>query len=61
MILPLYKNKGNREEFDNYRGITILSCLGKLFTAVINARLNKFANDDYLNNENQTGFRKWYR
>ena len=60
MILPLYKNKGDRGDFDNYRGITILSCLGKLFTAVINARLNKFASEVNLINENQTGFRKRY-
>ena len=60
MIMPIYKNKGDKGEFDNYRGITILSCLGKLFTSVINARLNRYSNEVNLLNENQTGFRKGY-
>ena len=59
-ILPIYKNKGDRMDFNNYRDITILSCLGKLFTSVINSRLNKFADETKLINENQTGFRKNY-
>ena len=60
MIVPIYKNKGVKSDFDNYRGITILSCLGKLFTSVINARLNTYANEVNLISENQTGFRKKY-
>ena len=42
LIKQLYKNKGSRSDPDNYRGITILSCFGKLFTAVINKRLETF-------------------
>ena len=60
MITPIYKNKGDKGDFNNYRGITLLSCLGKLFTSVINTRLNRFANETNLINENQTGFRKAY-
>ena len=60
MITPIYKNKGDKLDVNNYRGITILSCLGKLFTSVINARLNKYADEVNLINENQTGFRKGY-
>ena len=60
MITPIFKNKGDRGDFNNYRGITILSCLGKLFTSVINTRLNNYANNVNLLNENQTGFRKKY-
>ena len=56
--MPIYKNKGDKGDFDNYRGITILSYLGKLFTSVLNARLNKCANEVNLLNENQAGFRK---
>ena len=60
MILPIYKSKGDRNDPDNYRGITLLSCLGKLFTSVINERLNKYADKISLINENQAGFRNKY-
>lgn len=59
MILPLYK-KGDQNDCDNYRGITLLSCLGKLFTSVLNDRLTKFSEATGLIEENQTGFRKGY-
>lgn len=42
MIKPIYKNKGDSTKPENYRPITLLSCLGKLFTSVINERLNIF-------------------
>ena len=38
-IKPFYKNKGDKFNPKNYRPITIVSCFGKLFTAVLNARL----------------------
>ena len=41
-ILPIYKNKGDINDPDNYRGITILSCFRKLFTALLNQRLNSY-------------------
>ena len=34
--------------------------MGKLFTSVINSRLQEFANEFNLLEENQTGFRKNY-
>ena len=39
IIIPIYKNKGNPSEATNYRPITIQSCLGNLFTSVLNNRL----------------------
>jgi hypothetical protein len=38
----------------------ILSCLGKLFTAILNNRLNTYSESFLLLNENQCGFRKGY-
>ena len=59
-ITPIYKNKENTSDPANYRPIIILSCLRKVFTAVLNTRLTKFIDDSNLLNENQTGFRKEY-
>ena len=60
MISPIYKNKGDKASPDNYRGITILSCFGKLFTAILNIRLNNYLESMNLLCEEQAGFRKKY-
>lgn len=57
VIQALYKNKGDPKDADNYRGITLLSCLGKVFTAVLNNRLGKFAESVDLIHKEQAGFR----
>ena len=36
LVCPIYKNKGQRNDPDNYRGIILLSCIGKLFTSCLN-------------------------
>ena len=56
MIIPLFK-KGEHNNVDNYRGITILSCLGKLFTSVINNRLTEFVEQSNIIGPEQAGFR----
>ena len=38
MIVSLFK-KGDREDPGNYRGITLLNVVGKLFNKVLNYRL----------------------
>jgi hypothetical protein len=55
VIMPLYKGKGCRDNVDSYRGITLLSCLGKLFTLILNERLTTA-----LITEEQAGFREGY-
>ena len=42
IIKPIYKNKGSREDPNNYRGISILSCFSKLFTSILNNRIKIF-------------------
>ena len=59
-IIPIYKKKGSKLDPENYRPITLYSCLGKLFTAIINPRLQTFSNDFDIIQENQTGFREKY-
>ena len=57
LLKPLHK-KGNRCSPDNFRGITLLSVLGKLFTRVINKRLDTWAERYGIYVEAQYGFRK---
>ena len=60
IIKPLYKSKGDPTLLENYRPITILSCMGKLFTAILNSRLNNYVEENNLLNETQAGFRSSY-
>ena len=55
-IIPLHK-KGNRDEVENHRGITLLSVLGKLFSRVLNNRLHEWAEHYEVLIEAQAGFR----
>ena len=56
-IIPLHK-KGSIENVENYRGITLLSLVGKLFTCILNTRLNDWAEKYHIYVEAQAGFRK---
>ena len=60
VIRPIYKRNGEPQQPENYRPITILSCFGKLFTAILNLRLNNFLQFYNILEENQTGFRAGY-
>jgi len=55
VILPLYKNKGNINDPDNYRGITFFSCFGKLFTTILNKRFNSFLESNNIFAKNKQG------
>ena len=55
-IIPLHK-KGPQDIVDNYRGITLLSSLGKLFTRILNSRLSSWAELYSIYIEAQCGFR----
>ena len=54
-IVTLYKNKGDRSDCNSYRGISLLSIVGKVFARVILARLQVLAARVYP--ESQCGFR----
>ena len=56
----MYKNSGPAEDPCNYRGISILSCIGKLFTLLLNDRLTSYIDDYGILRENQAGFRHKY-
>ena len=60
IIKPIFKNKGDTRDPSNYRGITSLSCLGKLFTSCINTRLTSYSKScDIIGNE-QAGFKQGF-
>ena len=54
-IITLYKNKGERNDCNNYRGISLLSIVGKVFARFILMRFQKLAERIYP--ESQCGFR----
>ncbi|CAH1226359.1 CD209 [Branchiostoma lanceolatum] len=54
-IVTLYKNKGERSDCNNYRGISLLSVVGKVYAKVVLARLQRLAERVYP--ESQCGFR----
>ena len=56
VILPIYIKTCDPSLPENYRPIIILSCLGKLFTSVINNRITKLVERNNLLSENQAGF-----
>lgn len=54
-ITTLYKNKGDRGDCNNYRGISLLSVTGKILGRIVLKRLQAIAEDIYP--ESQCGFR----
>ncbi len=56
IITAIYKNKGSRADAENYRGISLLSCLGKFFTGVLYNRLLKFSTENKILSHPQLGF-----
>ena len=54
-IVTLYKNKEERSDCINYRGISLLSVVGKVYARVLLVKLQKLAERVYP--ESQCGFR----
>lgn len=54
-VCPIYKG-GNRNEITNYRPISVLSVLSKVFEGAINSRLEKFFSLHNIINPSQYGF-----
>ena len=54
-VVTLYENKGDRSDYNNYRGISLLSIVGKVFARVVLKRLQVLAEQVYP--ESQCGFR----
>ena len=58
-IVTLHKG-GTKDNPNNYRGISVTSCLAKLFTSILNTRLTVLRDEYKLISPNQAGFRKHF-
>ena len=53
IIVSLFK-KGDENDVNNFRGVTLVSCLSKLFTAVLNKKVNDWS--EKYNTVSKKGF-----
>jgi len=60
IICPLYKGKGSIHDKNNYRGISLLNVVGKIFTKVLNNRLVHWAEANRMFKPEQIGYRKGF-
>ena len=60
-IIVILLKRGEKNDINNYRGITLLSVIGKLLLGMLNERLTKCVEKHKIVHENQAGFRKGYR
>ena len=60
-LLRLIHKGGETDNEDNYRAITLNSCLGKLFCTILNHRLNPLLEAEDIFCKEQSGFRKNHR
>lgn len=60
ILIPIFKNKGSKSGPNSYRGVTLNSCISKMFSAVLNNRLTKFSDEFELITNAQAGFRKGF-
>lgn len=56
VMVPVFK-KGDKNDPNNYRGISLLSCMAKLFTSVLNKRLVDWSESNDIITDAQFGFR----
>ena len=57
IIQPLFK-KGDPNITDNYRGISLLNICSKIYTSILNKRLQLWVSENNLIGEEQAGFRE---
>eukprot|EP00745_Piridium_sociabile_P014995 TRINITY_DN220_c0_g1_i2.p1 TRINITY_DN220_c0_g1~~TRINITY_DN220_c0_g1_i2.p1 ORF type:complete len:782 (+),score=58.82 TRINITY_DN220_c0_g1_i2:69-2414(+) len=59
IILPLFK-KGDANDTNNYRGVSLCNISSKLYSSIINNRLQEWVNMNNITGEHQAGFKKGY-
>jgi len=58
LVTPLFKNKGKTTDLNNYRGISVLSPMAKIFEKVLAIQITKYFEKNELFTPHQHGFRK---
>ncbi|MCG8049516.1 MAG: hypothetical protein JAY66_28225, partial [Candidatus Thiodiazotropha taylori] len=59
VIFPIHKDSTTDKRLPmNYRGISLISCISKLYSSLINKRVSKYLEDNSILAEEQNGFRK---
>ena len=59
IITPIHK-KGSKSDPNNYRGISLIDSLCKIFVNILTIRLTKWCDNYDVIDESQAGFRKGY-
>lgn len=57
LIVPVFK-KGDESDVQNYRGITLVSVISKIFTCILNNRLSDWCAKNNIVSDAQFGFKK---
>lgn len=56
-VVQYFYKSGAKDDMANYRGITLLDVISKLFNKIISNRLIRFVEDNHLLHEGQNAFR----
>ena len=59
IICPIHKS-GSKSNPENFRGISLINSISKIFTNILTIRLQKWAENNNVIDESQAGFRKLY-
>ena len=57
-LIPIYKNKGSKVETQNYRPISLLPLVSKIFEKIIHAQTQQFLDENDILYKFQSGFRQ---
>ena len=57
VVTPLFKRKGNSDEVNNYRGISVISPIAKIFEKVLSSQIIDYINEQNILTTDQHGFR----
>ena len=58
VVTPLFKNKGDVKDINNYRGISVLPPIAKIFEKILSEQISYFFNSNMLFFAGQHGFRR---